>query len=30
MDEVLVVFKNIPENALSFVIGWSKLAFFVG
>ena len=31
MDEVLVVFyENIPKIVLSFVVGRSKLPFFVG
>jgi len=31
VNEVLVVFcENLPETALSFVVGGSKLTFFVG
>ena len=31
MDEVLVVFcENVPEIILSFMVGGSKLVFFVG
>ena len=31
MNEVLVIFcENLPETGLSFVIGGSKLIFFVG